>query len=272
MTERVHRTTNWLLSLFASLAVAAVQPPANEQNAPDADAPTPAPSPGADASQPPEPPRPSPELLVPPRPAEPPTAEERTRLRELLDRINNQIELDARLGGAYLVDGTFVSAVDSPDRMLRLRGKIVTEEQRPLLESVVVETLESLPYWQSLPDAVAPDLRAVAIVPLSSVLTQRYLEIGINALWECDVWTANRAFARAVAESPDSVVIRYWRIVGHLAACDYENAEAKLHPVLRTTPYGQRDPIVAAALERIQGPLRWQLQSLEQEVLLNMVP
>jgi hypothetical protein len=61
-------------------------------------------------------------------------------------------------------------------------------------------------------------------------------------------------------------------VLVHLAMGEEDAARQKLVPLLAADPWGSNGPMVATALERMQGPLRQKLRAVEQDVLLTMLP
>lgn len=76
----------------------------------------------------------------------------------------------------------------------------------------------------------------------------------------------------ATADNPTSRVLRYWRVLVHIALREEDRARLKLDSLLRVDPWGGNGAAIAQALERVQGPLRGRLYALEQEVLLSTLP
>ena len=65
-------------------------------------------------------------------------------------------------------------------------------------------------------------------------------------------------------------MIRYWSAVNALAQGQEDKAKARLTPLVQIYPQGSRTPIIARELERVQGPLRQRLNTLENELLLSL--
>ncbi|HUG89380.1 MAG TPA: hypothetical protein VML55_01015 [Planctomycetaceae bacterium] len=210
------------------------------------------------------------ELLV----TVPATSDESAKVQSLLERVQDHIELDPDLAGAVVVSAMLARRLDGehPGRELRAYGRVVTTEQSDLLARLFVDAMAADPYWRPRRDEVFVSLRALNVTPPSPVFAQRYFTMGLKLFWQCRYLEADAAFMRAIAESPADPVYRYWRIVTLLALGQEPRAEQKLTPLLYQNPWGQFAPTIAVALERVQGPLRWRLQSLEQHVLLTLIP
>jgi hypothetical protein len=196
---------------------------------------------------------------------------ERMQVAQLLRAVQDQIELDARLEGALVLDGFFVPR-DDGGRHLRIRGKFTSEEQPDLLAEVFRRVMEADPYWQAQADDVSIDLRGMPVVSPSGLLAARFYEVGLEYFWRGDYVSAERSFTRAIAEAPAVEAYRYWSIVTVLAMGHEGRAFHKLRPVLRVNPYGSSTWTIARELERVQGPLRWRLHELEKRVLLHEIP
>jgi hypothetical protein len=205
-------------------------------------------------------------------PTVPLTAEElaKSHITALLRRVQDQMEMYAPFGGALVLDAALVPNPDEDVPTLRVRGKVLNEGQRLLIQNLFVEQMTQDAYWVEPRPHVSLDL--LRVLPPSPALASRYTAIGINAFWNRDYGLADFAFMRAVAEAPGNEVLRYWRVLTAIALCQYDRAEAKLAPLLRNNPLGSHAAPVAFAFERVQGPLRWTLVMLEKRVLLTEVP
>ncbi|MEX0717939.1 MAG: hypothetical protein WD066_15195 [Planctomycetaceae bacterium] len=202
----------------------------------------------------------------------PPRPEEEARLVELMQLVQDRVELDSALSGALVVSGTFHGREGLDARELRIVGRLIEDEQRQALERVFVEAMAAHPYWRDMRHSVFVTFDTLRVATPSDMLAARYYAMGLDAFWAGDLTIANAAFTRAIAERPDSLVYRYWRVVVHLAACEPARAKEKLRPLVRHNIWGQQDPLIAHEFERLQGPLRWQLAIMERDILLTLEP
>lgn len=201
-----------------------------------------------------------------------PKPDEPAQLVELMQLVQDRIEVDPALSGALVVSGTLYGRAGLDGRELRVVGRLLEAEQRQALERHFVEAMAALPYWQDARHSVFVTFDTLRLATPSEALAARFYAMGLDAFWEGDLTTANAAFTRAVAEQPDSLIYRYWRVVAHLAAREPARAEAKLRPLVRQNIWGQHDPLIAREFERLQGPLRWQLAIMERDILLTLEP
>lgn len=202
----------------------------------------------------------------------PPSPDEHARIQQLLTTVQDQIEMDSRIAGVLVHDAILVRRVEGPGYALRIVGRVAEEDQREIVSELFTEAMAASPYWRERRGEFFINLEPMVVAPPSLERGLRYFTMGINAFWNGDLFTAERAFTRAIAQAPDLVIYRWWKVVTLLALGQEARAEALLRPLLQVNPWGQYEVQVAAALERVQGPLRWQLQQLEQRVLLDMVP
>lgn len=201
-----------------------------------------------------------------------PSPEEQAHIEALLTAVQDRIETSPQVSGAFVHDAILVRRVDGPGYALQIRGRVAAEEQRGMVSEVFTEVMAADPYWRERRGDVFISLEPVVVAPPSLQWGLRYFTMGINAFWRGDFFTAEQALTRAIAHAPDVVVYRWWKVVTLLALGQDARAEALLVPLLQQNPWGQYDSTIATALERIQGPLRWELQHLEQRVLLDVLP
>jgi hypothetical protein len=202
----------------------------------------------------------------------PPTADELVDIKLLLDLVLDQIELDPRTSGAYVEPATYANPLVGPGRVLVIHGRLIEESQRAILLTHFDDAFAALDSWRARRGEVYVSLDEMVVGPLDADRARRYTAIGHEALWSCDLFEAQQAFARAIADDPSSTVLRYWGIVLHVALGQEDRAKSKLGMLLAENPLGSRSPLVARALERLQGPLRWRLTVLEEQVLLSLLP
>lgn len=195
---------------------------------------------------------------------------------ELFERVQDLVEVNPDLEGVLAFDGILSEREEPADgqaeKVLEVRGKVFTEEQKPLLRQVILDVMQDDPDWQPLVDNIVIDLEKMPAVRPSPELAQQFYALGLNAFWDCELVTADFAFMRAYSEGPDLEFLLYWRVVTAIAMDEYGRASQKLRFLLRQNPAGSRSPTIAREFERLQGPLRWKLQELEQDVLLTLLP
>jgi len=205
----------------------------------------------------------------------PSTSEESAKVQKLLETVQDQIELDPVLAGGLLTSASFARRLDGAARSgaeLRVYGRVAAPEHAERLSDLFVDAMAADPYWLRRRDEVFVSFRDLNVGAPSPVFAQRYFAMGLKLFWQCRYLEADAAFLRAVAGSPTDPVYRYWRVVTLLALGQETRAEQMLTRLLLENPWGQYAPTIATALERVQGPLRWRLQALEQHILLTLAP
>lgn len=200
------------------------------------------------------------------------TPEEAAQVQELLQLLQDEIELSIPLHGAYVEAATFVKPIIGPGVVLQINGRIIDEIQREPLQRALEQAAASLESWRGRRGDVFLTLDSVVVGPLDRQRSNRYFTMALEAFWHGDYPHARDAFTRALADDPTSRVLQYWRVITHVAMHEDDRARRKLLPLLAYDPWGSNGPEIAEALERLQGPLRWRLRELEQEVLMTMLP
>lgn len=218
-----------------------------------------------------------PGVLVAQDPAVPPPADEpvaeptkQDKLDELIQQVQTQIEFDESLRGVYLSGGEFVKTMDMPGEVLQLKGKLMDPAQGPTVQQLVQDALEADPYWRKGEGPLTISTATMRVSQGSPQLASQLYGVGLQAYWDGDYEMAGQAFSKAAAEAPNDDVIRYWSVVNDLAQGKADKAKARLTSLVQTYPQGSRTPIIATAFERVQGPLRQQLTTMENELLLSM--
>lgn len=201
-----------------------------------------------------------------------PTATELAAISALLSMVLDQTELDTSLQGAYVQSAVLADPLEGPGRVLRIRGRLAAESQRSLLRHDFDEAFLALNGGRPQNGEIYLSLQDMTVAPPNRPRSYSYFSIGLSAFWDCDLITAQQAFTRAIADDPTSPVLRYWQVVTHLALGQEDRARPKLEQLLHSNPQGSREDRIADSLERVQGPLRWQLSHLEEEVLLTLLP
>lgn len=213
-----------------------------------------------------------PSAVVPPAMPAPSSLVPEHEVTQLLRSVQDQIELDSRLGGALLIQAVCVPPGDPAHCNLSIRGKVAAPEQLPLIHDAIQAMTATDPFWTAASPNVTVDLSLLTVVPPNAARALRYYEIALDEYFHGNYPTADFAFARALSEEPTSVVFRYWRVLTAIALGEFERAERKLEPLLAIEPLGSKQTIVAGVFERVQGPLRWKLAELEEYVLLYRLP
>lgn len=205
----------------------------------------------------------------PPPPAEDRQAQLRDEVDRLRNRVQDRIEISPGMTGIVLADPVVEDDPNGGGRVVMLRGRLMSDAQREPLHELLQDTADGIPYWRDQHDGVAFSVDELEVVSPSLLRGSRYVSLGIEYFRECRLDEAADAFTRALAENPGNRVLLYWRTLVHLALGESDRAEAKLRYLLRNYPSGQGDPVIAVALESVQGPLRGQLIQMERDILLD---
>jgi hypothetical protein len=204
------------------------------------------------------------------RPAPPETR--RLSQAELLDlerAVQQVVEVTPGLEGVLVLDVYEAAAPPDGAPLVHITGKLRSEDQRARLEETLRDVLLSRAYWRDLQPPVTVGLSAMQVVGPSNLLASRYYGLALKYFWNGDCVRSERAISLAIAEAPQVVIYRYWGVLMAIARGDLETARMKLRPLLAADPYGSSSRDVAVLLERVQGPLRSALESLEEELLLE---
>ncbi|MCA9117589.1 MAG: hypothetical protein KDA79_21110 [Planctomycetaceae bacterium] len=224
----------------------------------------------AEAGQQPVSPDPRPQSdFEPPPPAEDRQAQLRDEADRLRNRVQDRIEISPGMTGIVLTDPAVEDDPNGGGRVVMLRGRLMSDAQREPLHELLQDTADGIPFWRDQYDGVTFSVDEVEVVSPSLQRGSRYVSLGIEYFRECRLDEAADAFSRALAENPGNRVLLYWRTLVHLALGESDRAEAKLRYLLRNYPAGQADPVIAVALESVQGPLRGQLIQMERDILLD---
>jgi hypothetical protein len=204
--------------------------------------------------------------------AVPPEKKELVHVAELLQIVQDRIEVDPALGGVLLSDLAYMSREGVAGRAMALGGRVVTDDQRALLEELLVETMAANQYWRTARHSLVLSVEPLLLQPISAEWRQRYYVLGLEKFFEFDYVAADEAFKRALAEAPEDMILSYWRVVTHIALRQDHKAEMKLRYLLERNPWGESQSAIAREFWRVQGPLRWRLQAIERQVLLTKTP
>jgi hypothetical protein len=203
---------------------------------------------------------------APPAPKE----NQQAKLNELLMKVQDRIEADPMLQGVMLTGATFVPKMTPPGEELRLQGKLMDPAQGATVKAMVEKALGEDPYWREGEGPLEVTTTTMIAAPGSLPVANSYYAQGLEYFWKGQYAEADRAFARSLAELPGDYVLQYWRAVAALAQGQDDRAKSKLHTLLQADVLGSRSPNVAAAMERLQGPLRQRLAIMENQVLSEL--
>ncbi len=200
----------------------------------------------------------------------PTDAQRQEKLHELLMKVQDEIELDDTLRGVALTGVKFVDNPQDKGQIMQLQGRLLDPSQGAKVKELVEKVLQNDQYWWVGAGPLPVSTESMQVAPADPRLASRDYGMALDAFWNGEYAQADAAFYLALAEAPADDVLRYWRVVAALAQGQTERAKKKLVPLMKLYPLGSRTPMIASAFERLQGPLRRKLMSLENEVLKTL--
>ncbi len=195
-------------------------------------------------------------------------SERDVQVSRLVRTIQDQIELEPDLEGVIVVTGELRDRSPQAGSELVLAGKMADREQSQRIEELAGKLIEADDYC--IDNQILTSKVSLSVRPPSPALASRYFRYGIDAFNHQDYATADVAFMRALAEAPGHRVSRYWRVLTAMLLGQTDRANRNLELLLLQDPGGSESHEIATSLERIQGPIRWQLMELERQALLSL--
>ena len=206
----------------------------------------------------------------PPRPLEAAEVAQREpdKLKELIGKAQDQVEVHPRLDGVLIVEARVTPPNDQRVRTVKLEGKIRQPQQRAVLAKLVTEVLLSDSFWSTSDDEFVVSAEVVAITEPNADAGGKSYGAALEHFFRGEYEPAEILWTRSLADAPNREVIHFWKAATHLATKQPERAEKRLEAILRRNPRGSRPH--AALFERLQGPLRRELDALEERLLLKV--
>jgi tetratricopeptide (TPR) repeat protein len=190
------------------------------------------------------------------------------KLAQLIVKAQDQIEIKAKLDAVLLADVQLEEADGERRRAVILTGKVRSVEQRALTARVVMDTLRSESFWNTMDDEFVVDASRLTLTEPSLDRATKDYGLAISEFFRGQYDKADRYFTHALAEDPANEALHYWKVAAAIALKQPERAERRLEVLCRRNPQGSR--LYAAALQRLQGPLRQALVELEEQVTLRI--
>ncbi|HEX7450326.1 MAG TPA: hypothetical protein VF306_22390 [Pirellulales bacterium] len=206
----------------------------------------------------------------------------------LMAELELAVETDPALGGCQVTAGYYTADPNQPGSLnLVLRGRIAKEGQEIEIESLCGRLMRRNPVWvrgepasgeQSndsgfIPLTITPKSTELAVVEPSDAQGRWFYAAGLRHFWKQQYTQAAQSFHQASLESPRSLTYHYWWILTDLASGRKELALRRMRTVarrFREADFDHQSPeyrLIARSLERVQGPLRQELQQLETRAL-----
>ncbi len=192
---------------------------------------------------------------------------EPAKLKELLIKGQDLIEVSPRLDGVLVIDLRLGDADEERLRKLELKGKVRQAAQRPLVAKAIVEAMQAESFWNTQDDEFTVDTGGLAVTEPSAEMRAKNLSAALVHFWAGQYEPADGLFTRALAEAPGREVIHYWKAVNAIALKQPERAERRLEVLSRRNPAGSTTH--AGQMQRLQGPLRQALIQMETKVMLR---
>lgn len=206
----------------------------------------------------------------------------------LMAELELGVETDPALGGCQVTEGYYAADPNEPGSLnLVLRGRIAKEGQEVEIESLCGRLMRRDPVWVRgeqadgaaqpgfIPLAITPKSTELAVVEPSEAQGRWFYAAGLRHFWKRQYAQAARSFHQASLESPRTLTYHYWWILTDLASGRKELALRRMQTVarrFREDDFDHQSPEyrqIVRSLERVQGPLRQELQRLETRALFG---
>lgn len=210
-------------------------------------------------------------------------------LSRLMAELELAVETDPALGGCQVSEGYYAADPNEPGSLnLVLHGRIAKEGQEVEIESLCGRLMRRDPVWvrgrqpggDATPDdagfiplTVTPKSTELLVVEPSEAQGRWFYAAGLRHFWGRQYAQAAQSFHQASLESPRTLTYHYWWILTDLASGRKELALRRMETVVRRfreADFDHQSPeyrLIARSLERVQGPLRQELQRLETRAL-----
>ncbi|HVV99852.1 MAG TPA: hypothetical protein VHB77_05910 [Planctomycetaceae bacterium] len=188
----------------------------------------------------------------------------RLPIHRLLTDLESQIEFDPKMAGAAVEDG-FLSEADG-QLFLNLIGRVANDEQRAAITNIGQDLVATL--FRNAPQQVNVRAEPVTVVirQPSSYVSSRCFNQALECYTHCRFDAAYRLFTRSSLEAPTRRDIQFWRVAALIGAKRDLDAERLLTKIVNPAAPGP-DVAVLNSLERVQGPIRWKMQSMVNQIL-----
>lgn len=192
---------------------------------------------------------------------------EPVKLKQLLVKAQDLVEVSPRLEGVLVIDLRLSDADDERTRKLELKGKVRQAVQRPLVAKVFADAMQAESFWNTSDDEFTVTTDALAVTEPSAEMGAKNLTSALEQFWAGQYEQADGLFTHALAEAPNREVIHYWKAVNALALKQPDRAERRLEALSRRNSAGS--VAHAGQMQRLQGPLRQALIQMEAKVMLR---
>ena len=205
----------------------------------------------------------------------------------LLADLELAVETDPKLGGCQITGGYYAPDENEPGALnLMLRGRLATEDNDVAIEALCGRLMRRHPAWvkpgagqgdkaSQAPLAVTPNTKKLTTVEPSEANGRWFYAAGLRHFWKLDYARGAKFFHQASLESPRKLQYHYWWILSDLAQGKNQLARRRMDMIVRRfreEDFDHQSPeyrLVVRSLERVQGPLRHELQRLETQSLFG---
>jgi hypothetical protein len=189
------------------------------------------------------------------------------KLKELLVRCQDQIEITSKMDGVMINDMKLGGPNDQRVRTLQLTGRVRDEQQRAIAARVVAYLMQLDSFWNTSDDEFVVDPAKLAVTEPSAEVGAKNFGTGIDQFLEGKYPEADMMFSASLVENPSREVIHYWKVATAIAMKQTERAQRRLEILTRRNPGGS--DTYAGQLQRLQGPYRRAIIEMEQKLMLN---
>lgn len=192
---------------------------------------------------------------------------EPAKLKELVVRSQDQIEVTSKLDGVMVTEIRLNKPDDNRVRTVDLEGRVRDPQQRPLVARVIDIAMQSESFWSSSDDEFVVIPEKLAVTEPSADLGAKSLGAAMEQFFAGQHERADMLLTHALVESPGNEVTHYWKVANCIALKQSDRAERRLEILTRRNPMGSDG--YAGQLQRLQGQYRRAIIDMEQKLMLK---
>jgi hypothetical protein len=192
---------------------------------------------------------------------------EPSKLKELVVRSQDQIEITSKLDGVMVTEIRLSKSDENRVRTVELEGRVRDPQQRALVARVVEITMQSVSFWSSSDDEFVVNPEKLTVTEPSAELGAKSLGAAMEQFFAGQHERADMLLTHALVESPGNEVTHYWKVANCIALKQTDRAERRLEILTRRNPMGSDG--YAGQLQRLQGQYRRAIIDMEQKLMLK---